>query len=203
MSQVQEAQQLANYVLSLPGFSIDQQPKHTYDHMGAVIADTILQAGLNYRTVVEPRVRDILHKYPEARTTSMFYSLIGQIGVGRVLNWKHHEKISRVFRLTRFFMEAKIEEEEDLRNWLDIPDSIDSLLKLKGIGLKTVDYLKNLVGIPSVAVDRHIRSFITGAGIRKNEYMEIRTIVENAADLLSVSRQSLDHAIWLYLAEGN
>ena len=50
--------------------------EHGYCHMGATITDTILQAGVKYATVVVPRVKNILEKYPEAKTTSDFYRLL-------------------------------------------------------------------------------------------------------------------------------
>ncbi len=72
-----------------------------------------------------------------------------------------------------------------------------TLIEIKGIGAKTIDYLKNLVGIPTVAVDRHIRKLVLYAGIPVTDYMEIRAIV-GREDRSSVRPDYLDHAIWLY-----
>jgi endonuclease III len=71
-------------------------------------------------------------------------------------------------------------------------------MRIRGIGLKTGDYMKNLSGIPTVAVDRHIRKFVKEAGVSVKRYEEVRQIVEYAADLLSIERNRLDRAICLY-----
>ena len=191
-------QQLADYMLALDGFRVAPEPTGTYEHMGAVVTDAILQAGLNYRTVVTPRVNRVLREYPDARTTSRFLTVLDQNGASIVLNWRHPEKPRRLYALTIFLAASGVETEGDLQAWLLIPENCDALLEIKGIGLKTVDYLKNLVNVPTVAVDRHIRRFIERAGIQCNQYDEIRSIVVCAADLLEVPCSNLDHAIWSY-----
>jgi hypothetical protein len=60
---------------------------------------------------------------------------------------------------------------------------------------------KMLVGIPAVAVDRHIRTFVQRAGFRSNNYTAIREVVEEAADRLQVHRTSLDYAIWVHVSQ--
>src|SRR5947207_1421279 len=70
-----------------------------YDHMGATLTDTVLQAGLNYRSVVLPRVNHILTTYPYAVTTSGFWQLACEIGPGELLRWSHPEKINRLICL--------------------------------------------------------------------------------------------------------
>ena len=50
----------------------EPQTRAGYCHMGATLTDTVLQAGLNYRSVVLPRVSRILDLYPNAKTTTSF-----------------------------------------------------------------------------------------------------------------------------------
>src|ERR1051325_10185241 len=193
-----DARRLADFIASLDGFMISPRKVQAYGHMGATITDSILQAGVNYRTVVEPRVRRVLQTYPEAKTSGAFLSVIERHGAGGVLNWRHPEKPRRVHELTSFFVAMNVETEEALRNWLLAAGRCEELLKLKGIGPKTVDYSKIFVGISAVAVDRHVRRFIQSAGVRRTAYDEIQMVVAFAADLLKVPRCSLDHAIWSY-----
>jgi len=64
-----------------------------------------------------------------------------------------------------------------------------------------MDYLKMLVGIPAIAVDRHIRTFVARAGFVSNNYTEIRRIVEQAADKLEIHHSNLDYAIWAHVSQ--
>ena len=88
----------------------------------------------------------------------------------------------------------------DLRDWLACESRAQMLAEIRGIGSKTIDYLKNLVGLPTVAVDRHIRKLVLSAGIPVTDYMEIRSIVSRAAELLAIRPDYLDRAIWLYVS---
>ena len=64
------------------------------------------------------------------------------------------------------------------------------------MGPKTIDYMAILAGANGVAIDRHIEGFIYTAGIARKDYVDARRIVCITADLLGVSRASLDQAIW-------
>jgi hypothetical protein len=57
-NQLDNALQLINFISSLPDFSIEVNYSFGYKHMGAVVSDAILQSGLNYRTVVQPRINE-------------------------------------------------------------------------------------------------------------------------------------------------
>lgn len=194
------AQLLKNYINSLDNFSVMNNQMGNYKHMGAILTDTVLQAGLNYRTVVEPRVRRVLNNYPEAKITSVFLKTINQFGANSILNWKHPEKPRRLLDVTSLLCSCGVETEDDLKYWLVEPINAQTLRMIKGIGPKTVDYLKNLVDLPSVAVDRHIKNFVKNAGIYCDGYEDIRSIVISAASLLELSPDELDHAIWLFMS---
>ena len=169
--------------------------------MGATLSDAVLQAGLNYNAVVRPRVSRLLHCFPQATTTSKFLDLIDEFGAEHLLNWKHPEKPTRLIAIANFFYVRSIETENCLSEWLQSTDNAAHLETIRGIGPKTVDYLKMLVGIPAVAVDRHIRTFVQRAGFRSNNYIAIREVVEEAADRLQVHRTSLDYAIWVHISQ--
>lgn len=169
--------------------------------MGATLSDAVLQAGLNYNTVVRPRVTRIINCFPSATTTSKFLDLIDELGIEHVLNWQHPEKLSRAIALANFFYVRSIETENCLGEWLQSAANCDNLENVRGVGPKTVDYLKMLAGIPAVAVDRHIRTFVNSAGVKANDYASIREVVELAADALQVHRTNLDYAIWVHVSQ--
>lgn len=195
-----DAHQLADFIFSLDGFVVVSRDRPCYSHMGATICDSILQAGLNYRTVVEPRVRNIIQQWPSAWRTSSFYGNVKRYGVCNVLAWRHPEKPRRIRELTELFIDQQIETEDCLRTWLKDETNVDSLQSIRGVGPKTADYIKTLVGLPAIAIDRHIRSFTTWAGLQISKYDRIKETVCMAADILGYEHQALDHAIWLYVS---
>lgn len=197
---ISQGQELANYIRSLEDFEIFHPNGPVYNHMGAIIADAVLQAGLNYKNVVFPRIRKILEDFPDEKTTSQFREILNKKGVKEVINWKDQEKPERLEGLTNYLVEQEVETVDDMRTFLLKPEAAASLLKLKGIGPKTVDYLKVLVDIPAIAVDRHVFNFVERAGIICKGYSETRLVVEEAARELNLSFSALDHSIWQYMS---
>lgn len=53
-----------------------------------------------------------------------------------------------------------------------------------------------LVGMDSVAVDRHIRTFAKRVGVMEDDYDFLKTVFCYATDLLSVSRREFDVWVW-------
>lgn len=189
---------LTEYILSIPQFEIFYGFQYGYNHMGACLTDTVLQSGLRYETVVEPRVHEVL-AIEEAVTTSGFRSLLDREGAKKVLRWTRDEKPRRLEELVSLMLSESVETEDDLKKWLE--DGHDpSLIAIKGIGPKTVDYIKMLVGIHTVAVDRHIRKFAELAGYEGLSYPEVRSLVSEAALELGTDPSSLDHSIWVFMS---
>ena len=194
------AETLASYLKSLDGFVFLNYDDGNYGHMGATVSDAILQAGINYETVVRPRISSILERYPKATTTSAFLDLLNEVGAKLVLQWNGDEKPNRVVGLAEFFVEKQIETESDLREWLTVESNTFSLRGVRGVGPKTADYIKMLVGLHTTAVDVHVREILRLAGIVAENYEEARDIVNCAADILEIERAYLDHSIWRYMS---
>lgn len=197
-----DSRKLVDFIESLGDFVIRSINNRGYGHMGATITDSILQAGLNYKTVVEPRVRAVLEGFPLATTSAKFLGILTEHGANKILSWRHPEKPRRVYELTTFFVAESVDTEECLGQYLRCSTNCEKLLTLNGIGPKTVDYLKNFAGVPAIAVDRHITHFVAVAGINCKSYDEISQTVYTAADLLSASASDLDYAIWEYVSQG-
>jgi endonuclease III len=173
-----------------------------YNHMGAVIVDAVLQAGLNYKNVVEKRVTAVA-AIEAARTTEGFAQLLASRGVETLLSgWRPGRKTRLVQSLTDLLIREDVNTVAEFMDWLQRPDNLSKLSALHGIGPKTVDYLKDLVGIPSVAVDKHLDTFLTNAGIARRSYLEARTLIEGVADRMGVDRSALDHSVWKFMSEG-
>jgi hypothetical protein len=171
-----------------------------YGHMGATVCDSILQAGLNYRTVVYPRVLRILTLWPSATTTPQFADKVRRFGLANVLSWKHPEKLDRIHSVIEFLEWHNIETEACLGESLRTDSTANALRRLPGIGPKTIDYLKMLVGVSTLAVDRHVATILTEAGIRYSGNEEAHALMTAAAERMALDRAVLDVQIWMAMS---
>lgn len=169
-----------------------------YHHMGAVLADSVLQAGLNYARVVKPRIASILKTFPHAATINVLIEVIETEGSAKFLQWEHFEKVSRFDGLVAFVAEAQIESTCELGAALQDDSFRANIRRVKGVGPKTVDYMACLVGVDCIAVDRHIKNFAEFAGLEDDSYEYLRDVFSFAADLLSISRREFDAQVWYY-----
>lgn len=190
------ARRIADHAQDEGALVEEKHSRATCEHLGAVLADSVLQAGLNYTTVVRPRVLAILRAHPNRRTISSLVSLIQDGETGAFLNWRHKEKVSRFEALVAFLKDWGVEDVQDLRARLVSDEFCDAIQSVNGIGPKTVDYMACLVGIDSIAVDRHVRTFAKMVGVENDDYHFLRKSFCCAADLLSLPRREFDAWLW-------
>lgn len=193
---LEAARQVADFASNEGAPSASGAQRPDYRHAGAVLADSILQAGLNYRAVVLPRVVRILHSFPNIDTISALLPLVEGGCSGDFLDWRHPVKISRFDQLVRFMHGEGLDTTADIREALGSAQFRSDLQSLSGVGPKTVDYMCCLVGIDSIAVDRHIKTFAAKAGLRDSNYEFLKLSFCFAADLLSISRRDFDAWVW-------
>lgn len=175
--------------------------KTPYYNMGATLTDAVLQAGMNYKNVVYPRVYNILTKFSEFTTTCDFIILFQTIPIERIMQWKNINKQETVCKLAWFLYDMKIQTEDDLAKWLEIDENSEALLKIKGVGLKTVDYLKLLAGLQAIPIDRHMFQFLALAGVVTSSYKEASRILRETAKQLKIGESVLDKTIWNYMSK--
>ena len=196
-----DPEKLVQYVRSLPGFIIYETIDGDYDHIGATVADAVLQANMRYSTHVKPRVDRILAKYPETRTTSSVLHLSTSIPATEFLSWRGEDRAERFSRILHLFKSEGIETEADLRDWLSHSANLLKLRSVKGIGPKTVDYFKILVGVSTSAIDRHLFNFLGLAGLAPADYNDAQEVINAAADILAIDRAFFDHSIWQFMSK--
>jgi len=201
LEQLSFARRIADYAARLGVLHVPMKSRPASSHMGAVLADAILQAGVNYQTVVRVRIERIQSLFPEAAMLSGVTALIDREGPEFILLWRHPIKVRRFVSLTNFLAAQEIETAVELRDWLCLQGARSSLLGLNGIGPKTCDYLGGLVGIDCIAVDRHIIRFAADAGVHVSDYDCLKCAVSFAADLLGVARRDFDAWIWREFSE--
>ncbi|WP_316832931.1 hypothetical protein [Pedobacter aquatilis] len=201
MEIVFEARKLANYIGGLEAFeTVHVESEFCYHHIGALFVDITLQAGLNYNSVVKPRVQRVLLKYPEANTVLKFRDAIEVAGLEKMIRWKNNIKINRLERLIEFALQNQINTCADFKLFLMNKTNRDTFQKLNGVGPKTVDYTLKLLNFDTVAVDRHIYAFVELAEVKSESYAFTKKVVEFAADFLQISRSSMDYSIWRYMS---
>lgn len=193
---------LIKYLRSLPDFKYTKTDHPLpYGNMGATITEAILQAGIDFLNVVQPRVAVLLER-SDTVTTDDFYDLLIQEGARSILSWDDTKKPKRIFRLTDFLSQEGIQTELELKTWMQDDGNIQKLISISGIGNKTVDYLRILTGISTTAVDRHILKFLKNAGINidASEYGRARSIVNETSVKMGIDASSLDYSIWSYMS---
>lgn len=196
LESLSRARAIANYAERQGIFFSSIPQRASTSHMGAALADAILQSGLNYRAVVRPRVDRILATYPDAAFLPGLRNILKRGGASEFLNWRHVTKITRFVHLVALLEADGVECVGDLRSWLGRRGARDRLLELHGIGPKTYDYICCLVGMDHIAVDRHVKTFANEAGVLISGYDELRVAVAFAADLLGLARRDFDAWIW-------
>ena len=195
------AEQLAQYVRSTPGFVFYETIDGNYNHIGATVADAILQANNNYKTNVKPRVNRILAQYPNSRSTNSVLNLLQSVPASEFLNWNGADRAARFSQVLDLFAVESIETEADLREWLSRKSNLPKLRAIKGIGCKTIDYFKILVGVSTSAIDRHLLKFLELAGLSRCGYADAQAIINATADMLRIDRAYFDHSIWQYMSK--
>ena len=97
------ARMVADHAASLGVGNAPRRMRPSASHLGAVMADAVLQSGVNYRTVVYPRVQAIIHHYPEACSITGIRCVVKAGRLSEFLRWRHAVKIRRFESLFDYF----------------------------------------------------------------------------------------------------
>ncbi len=165
------------------------------DHIGAILADAALQPGVDYRAVVEPRVKRIRAEHPSAATVSGLLKLLETIPAPVLLGNRNARKCGAFRDLVRLLNSEGVDSALELRAWLQHVDSRSKLLQIKGVGPKTCAYLKLLVGLPAIAVDIHLRRLALDAGVDRPDD-DLERLFALAAEHLGIPLAVLDGSLW-------
>jgi hypothetical protein len=196
-----KATKLAEFIRRLSDFSIVVEIDGNYHHIGATIADAVLQANMRYETHVRPRIKRIRKMFPAAATMSGLKKTLMERTTSGFLDWRGMDRVKRFDDIVSLFSSESIETEDNLRDWLMNERNLVKLAMIKGIGPKTLDYFKILTGIQTCAIDRRLLDFLKQAGIEVSSYDEAKEIINLTADIMEVQRAYLDHSIWEYIGK--
>lgn len=200
-----EIYKLVNYINTNNEFTFVKSNKCFYNnHLGAVLADIILQAGVNYKSIVFPRVLNIYKSYPDAYSLEGLLNTLSLIEISSFLQWKNEVKLSRYSSLIDFMINNNLQDSYELSDFLQKKNNQEKFLNISGIGNKTLDYFLKLMHVETIAVDRHIFNFLDKANVLyNNDYHIAKKIVEYTADIMSVSRRDIDFSIWNFMSDKN
>jgi hypothetical protein len=201
MTTDEAAQRLVAYIKSRPDFAY-QKADPPYGHMGATIADSILQANNRYSSVT-PRIQRILARWPRETTVTAVLGVLKSVSAVQFLNWNGQDRADRFCDVLLLLKREGVESESDFRAWLEKDANLRKLHTIHGIGPKTVDYFRLMVGLQGAAIDRRLLRFLGMAGIplSQSDYSAALAIIYRAADLASVPRADFDHSIWRYIGD--
>jgi hypothetical protein len=200
MSPDEAARRLVQHIESLTDF-VYHHVDPPYGHIGATIADSVLQANNKYDTHVTPRIQRILRRWPNAKTVTALVDLMRSVPAVTFLNWNGEDRAGRFISILNLLGREHVESEAELHSWLTKDANSRKLLAINGVGPKTVDYLKIMVGLQSIAIDRRLLKFFAKAGIAMTpgDYDVARDILKRAAAFLSIPQADFDHSIWRYM----
>lgn len=194
---------LVDYIRSLNGFVFIDEID-AYKHMGAVVVDGILQAGLNYKTVVKPRVEKVLRRFSKQETTSEFLEICKRQNLKEIIDWNDDRKPKYIIHLLEFLRDNKIETTVQLRAWLEDEQNFDKFVKENnGVGSVTGEYFRILTGAESVKIDRHVKKFLRNAGLDNISTDDAVKVVKGAASVFGVKSSVLDYSIYRYQSSHN
>ncbi len=190
------ARVLAGYIESLSRFELVTLDV-PYGHMGATLADAVLQAAIGSEVVPPPRSRRLWQAHPAARTTSAFAVLLESSDPAALLGWSDEEQLKTLRGLTQLLEYEGVETEQDLLAWLDQPGAKARLTAIRGVGDRTFHYLRLLAGADdALTVDRWLWRILDKAGVRSYGVNDALGLYRDAAGHLGVSVATLEYSLW-------
>lgn len=200
MTLAEDAQKLLDHCDKV-GVDLTKTRKRGWDHMGAVIADSALQRRRKYSTTVLPRVRELVAALGGKKSTSDFDRFSKTNNLHDALRWKGEGRIEQMRQTTRVLLEHSVETVADFGKALEDEGTAGTALRadlrsIRGIGPKTMDYFRILVGLDWRAVDTRIKDFAHDARITDRSYDHLAAVLDAAAETRQVTVGALDAAIW-------
>lgn len=183
------------------GLNGSNQVTRGWDHIGAIVVDSVLQRRQQYAATVQPRVLRLIKTWPDADTVSGFRTRIESGTLATVIQWKSAARLTQIAELTSVLEDQKIETVDDLRDKLidpvQRPTLRTALRSVRNVGPKTLDYFDILTGIPSgVAIDVRIRTVTSATGIKDMSYAHLAAVIRDAATSRGWRAGDLDAALW-------
>jgi hypothetical protein len=188
----------------------DFQPaEYGYENPIHICLDAVLSINRRYFRFVVPRIKYFQENYPDITTLAQLKNLIQKVGYNgfaTVWNYKHPSRVETLESLVSKYIEYNIalnfsDDLAGMRHWANHTNvSAYMQFGVKGIGLATFQYLRMLLGVPTVKPDVHIKRAVSEALRRKVTDLEAIWIVEQASKEIGLSATIVDHSLWRVFA---
>ena len=180
------------------------------------VIDSVLSLGINYYTVVYPRLKDFESNHPDVKQITELSHLMAGYStpidfLSQEFNYKHKGKSimkanainSIVEYLCKIINESlTVPEEESLRQWAIKARPRDCYeLDIKGFKIAGFQWLRMLFGADTSKPDVHIKRFLHDTLNRELSDIDSVLIMEAAASHLKISVRDIDHLIWEMMAK--
>jgi endonuclease III len=197
---------LARLVVLIEGLEITEllpwkRASEGSDHLGGVLVDAVLQSGINYRSVVEPRVKSFMAAYPSANTLPGLRQALEAKGPQALLNVANARKLRTLPALVELMSHEGVETVKDFKRWMARPACEAKLAAVHGVGPKTIAFLKLLLGIDAIAIDVHILRETRKAGVGETDPARLADLFAKAARRCGQPLAQIDGALWKRAAD--
>jgi hypothetical protein len=199
---------MVGYLAHIPLLDF-QAAEYGYENATHICLDAVLSINRRYFRFVVPRIKYFQENYPDVTTLAQLKNLIqkfGYNGFAAVWNYKHPSRVETLECLVNKYIKYNgansfSEDLAGMRHWANYANVLDYMhFGVKGIGLATFQYLRMLLGVPTVKPDVHIKRAVSEALHRKVTDLEAISIVEQASKEIGLSATIVDHSLWRVFA---
>lgn len=174
-------------------------PRVKEENFLVLIADSVLQQGMNYTYFVLPRLKHIKINYSYIKNISKIP--IDNEYIEILLQLKNKRKTHIFKEIITLLSHEKVDTYIDMVNWLNDKKNHTKLLSIHGFGNKTLDYMLNLFGYQTIPIDRHIYSFLQICDVKTKNYQFASNLMNNVAKENDFCKITFDKEIWNYVRD--
>ena len=176
-----------------------------YENPVLVLLDAVLSIRRKYYAFVVPRVKGFEKDFPQVQNLNQLLDLISVSsieGFCRIWNYNHESRVLILRDLAlRFICYADdLKEKSDLdamKHWTSSCTVFDhKFFGVKGIGLATFQYLRMMLGVPTVKPDVHIRRAVSTIIEREVNDIDAIELIEKASTELGYPAIIIDNYFW-------
>lgn len=183
----------------------------TADPPAVKVINSVISQGLSSKYVVYPRLEGFKEKRPDIKSVKQLADLMASYTtplefLTEEVDLKNKLKAGAINGIVKYLcdlIEASptVPEEETLKQWAITAEPDDhKKLKIKGVGIATLQWLRILLGADTSKPDVHIMNFINDTIGQKLSEDECILLIESVASYLEVSERDVDGAIWEFMA---
>ena len=176
------------------------------------VINSVLSLGMNYKTVVKPRLDAFQDKNPDVIQVSDLANLIASYPtpynfLKAELNFCRELKATAIDGVVKQLSDItnaspSVSEEDAIRQWALQAEILGyRVWSIKGFRLAGFQWLRMLFGADTVKPDRHIVNFLSDTLNEKVSPLESVELIEASSADSEYSARDLDRIIWKFMSE--